>query len=89
MEKVPGNDVDYGSEDCEENRDPVPMTGFAPIECGTKGLTTDVKVAWTFDEWEAPTVDEVDAPSKLERVPNMVETMALMEDTVGLAPTER
>ena len=47
------------------------MTGYAPIECETKGLTVDVKVAPIFDEWEAPTVDEVDAPSKLG-VPNMV-----------------
>ena len=42
-----------------------------------------------FDEWEAPIVDEVDSPSKLEGVPNMVETMALIEDIVGVAPIER
>ena len=29
-------------------------------------------------------VDGVDTPSKLGRLPNMVETMALIEDTVGL-----
>ena len=54
-----------------------------------EGLTVDVKVAPMFDEWEASTVDEVDARSKLEGVPNMVETMALIEDTVGVAPTEK
>ena len=32
-------------------------------------------------------VDGVDVLSNLGRVPNMVETMALMEDTVGLTPT--
>ena len=42
-----------------------------------------------FDEWEAPTVDEVDASSKLEGAPNMVETMVIIEDTVGVAPIER
>jgi hypothetical protein len=46
-------------------------------------------VALTFDEWEAPTIDEVDAPSNLEGVPKMVETMALIEDIVGVAPTKR
>ena len=75
--------------DGEENRDPIPMTDCAPIECGTKGLTDVVKVAPILDEWEAPIVDEVDAPSKLEGVPNMVETMALIEDIVEVAPTER
>jgi hypothetical protein len=65
------------------------MTDCAPIVCGTEGLTVDVKVAPMLDEWEAPTVDEVDAPSKLEGVPNMVETMALIEDIVGVAPTSR
>ena len=78
-----------GSEDCEENRDLVPMIGCAPIVCRIEGLTIDVKVVLIFDEWEAPIVDEVDAPSKLEGVPNMVETMALIEDIVGVAPTER
>ena len=34
-------------------------------------------------------MDEVYSPSKLEGVPNMVETMALIDDTVGVAPTER
>ena len=33
-------------------------------------------------------VDGVDVLSNLGGVPNMVETMALMEDTVGLTPTE-
>ena len=65
------------------------MTGCAPIVCETKGLTVDVKVALMFDEWKAPIVDEVDSPSKLEGVPNMVETMALIEDTMGVAPTKR
>ena len=37
------------------------MMGYSPIECGTEGLTVDVKVVPTMDEWEAPTVDEVDA----------------------------
>ena len=39
-------------------------------------------------EWGAPIVDEVDATSKLEGVPNMVETIALIEDTVGVVPTK-
>jgi hypothetical protein len=65
------------------------MTGCSPIECGMEGLTIDVKGALIFDDLEAPTVDEVDAPSKLEGVPNMVETMALTEETVGVAPIER
>ena len=42
-----------------------------------------------FDEWEAPIVDEVDSPSKIGGVPNMVKTMAIIEDTVGVAPTDR
>ena len=46
-------------------------------------------MASIFDEWEAPTVDEVDSPSKLESIPNMVETMALIEDTTGVEPIER
>ena len=46
-----------------------------------------MKVALMFDEWKDPIVNEVDAPSKLEGVPSMVETMALIEDTVGVAPT--
>ena len=46
-------------------------------------------MALTLDEWEAPTVDEVYSPSKLEGVPNIVETMVLIEDTIGVAPTEK
>ena len=88
MEKVPANGVDCGSDDGEENRYHVPMIGCAPIEWGTKGLTTDVKVAPTLDEWEAPMVDEVDAPSKLEGVPSIDETVSLIEDTLGVAPIE-
>ena len=42
IEKVPRNGVDCGSEDYEENRDPIPMTDCAPIVCGTKVLTIDV-----------------------------------------------
>jgi hypothetical protein len=42
IEKDPGNGVGCGSEDCEENRDPVPMTGCAPIVFGMEGLTVDV-----------------------------------------------
>ena len=57
MEKVSRNGVDCGSEDYEENRDPVPMTSCAPIVCGMKGLTIDVKASLMFNEWEAPTVD--------------------------------
>ena len=87
MDKVLINGMDYGSEDCRENRDLFPMTSCSPIVCGMEGLTLDVKVAPMFDEWESPKVDEVDAPSKLEGVPNMVETMALIEDIVGVAPT--
>ena len=89
MENVPGNGVDWESDDGKENRDPIPMIGCSPIVCGTKGLTMDVKVAPTLDEWESPMVDEVDAPSKLEGVPRIVETMVLIEDTIGVAPTER
>ena len=87
MEKVLGNGVDGGSEDSEENRDPIPMTDCSPIVCGMEGLIVDVKVSPMFDGWEAPTIDEVYSPLKLEGVPNMVETMALIEDTVGVAPT--
>jgi hypothetical protein len=65
------------------------MISCVLIECGTKELTMDVKVALTLDEWQALMVDEVDAPSKLEGVPRIVKTMALIEDTVGVAPTER
>ena len=50
MEKVPRNGVDCGSDDGEENRDPVPMIGCAPIECGTKVLTVDSKLVPTLDE---------------------------------------
>ena len=46
-------------------------------------------MALTLDEWEAPTIDELDAPSKLEGVPSIVETMARIYDTVGVAPTKR
>ena len=42
----------------------------------------------TLDEWETPMVDEVDAPSKLEGVVSIVESMALIEDIVGVAPIE-
>ena len=52
------------------------MIGCAPIGCGTEVLTADAKVTPTLDEWEAPTVDEVDTLSKLEGVPSIVETMA-------------
>ena len=89
MEKAPRNGEYRRNEDCEENRDPVPMTGCAPIQCRMKGLIVDVKVALIFDEWEAPIVDEVDDPLKLEGITNMVETMALIEDIVGVAPTKR
>ena len=65
MEKVPGNGVDWGSDDSEENRDPIPMIGCAPIECGTEWYNADVKVAPILEEWEAPMVDEVDTPSVL------------------------
>ena len=40
------------------------------------------------DEWEATMVDGVETSSILEGVPNIVETMARMVDTVGVAPTE-
>ena len=86
--KIPGNGVDGGRKDDEENTDPVPMIGCAPLVCGTKRLTADIKGVPTLEEWEAPTINEVDVPSKL-RVPNMVETMALIEDTVGVALPER
>ena len=46
-------------------------------------------MAPVFDEWEDPTIDEVDVPLKLEGVPNMVETMALIEDTVGVASIDK
>ena len=65
------------------------MIDCAPIECGTKVLTTDTKVAQTLEEWEAPMVDEVETPSKLEGVPNILETMARIVDTVGVATTKR
>jgi hypothetical protein len=32
MEKVPGNSVGCGSEVCKEKRDPVLITGCAPID---------------------------------------------------------
>ena len=50
MEKVLGNGVGYGSEVCEEKRDPILMTDCAPIDIGMKGSTVDVKVAPTLDE---------------------------------------
>ena len=64
------------------------MTGSAPIDWGMEGSTVDEKVAPTLDEWEAPVVDGVDVLSNPGGVPNMVETMALIEDIVGLTPTE-
>lgn len=76
MEKVLVNGVDCGSDDGEENRDPVPMIGCAPIEGEMKVLMVAAKVAPTLEEWEAPTVYEVETPSKLEGVPSIVETMA-------------
>ena len=65
------------------------MNGCAPIVCRMEGLTVYLKVVLMFNEWEAPTIDEVDAPLKLKGVPNMVETMALIEDRVGVAPIQR
>ena len=65
------------------------MIGCDPIECGTKVLNTDEKVALTLDEWEAPMVDEIDIPSKLEVVPSIVKTMARIDETIGVAPIER
>ena len=50
MEKVCENGVDCGSNDGEENRDPIPMIGCAPIECGMKVLTIDAKVVPTLDD---------------------------------------
>ena len=76
MEKDPGNGVDGGSDDGEEKRDPDPMINGAPTECGMEGLTMDAKVASMVDEWEAPTVDEVETSLVLDGVPNIVETMA-------------
>ena len=32
MEKVLGNGVGCGSEVCEENRDPIPIIGCAPMD---------------------------------------------------------
>lgn len=89
MEKVPGNGVDYGSDDGEKYRDPFPIIGCAPTECGMEVLTTDAKVAPTLEEWEAPMVDEVETPSELEGLPNIVKTMTRIADTVGVAPKER
>ena len=79
MEKVPRNGVDWRSEDGEENRDLVTMTGCAPIECGTEGLTIDVKVAPTLDEWEASMVDKVDVSSKLKGVLSIVKTITFID----------
>ena len=76
MEKVCGNGVDYGSDDGEEKRDPDPMINCAPIECEMEGLTIGFKVVPILEEWEAPTVDEVETSSVFEGVPNIVETMA-------------
>ena len=91
MEKVLGNDVDGGSDDGKEKRDPDPMIDVACtiLVCGMEGLTMDVNVAPMLEEWEAPMVDEAKTPLVLEGVPNMVETMARIVDTVGVAPTER
>ena len=41
-----------------------------------------------MDEWESPMVDEVETPTVLEGVHNIVETMARMVDIVGVAPIE-
>lgn len=88
MEKVARNGVDCISNDGEENRDHVPMIGCAPIECVSKVLTADEKVAATMDEWEALIVDEVETTLELEEVPSIVETMARRDDTVGVASTK-
>ena len=76
IKKVLGNGVYCGSDDGEENRDPDPMIDCCPIECGTKGLTMDAKVALILEGWEVPTIDEVETPSVLEGAPSIVETMA-------------
>ena len=81
--------MDCGSDDGEENRDPDPIIDYAPIESGTEGLTVDAKVASILEEWEAPMVDEVDTPSVLKGVPNIVETMARIVNMAGVEPTER
>ena len=76
MEKVLGNGVDGGSDDGEEKTDPSAMINGAPIECGVEGLTVDANVDPILEEWEAPMINEVETPSVLEGVPNIVETMA-------------
>lgn len=50
MERVHGNGVDCGSDDGEQNRDPIPMIDCNPIEGETKVLTMDVKVAPTLED---------------------------------------
>lgn len=74
MEKVPGNSVDGGSDNVEEKKDPDPMINGAPtILVGwIEGLAIDANVALMVEEWEAPTIDEVETPSVLAGVPNIV-----------------
>ena len=90
MEKVPRNSVDCGSNDVEEKRDPNPMIEGGPtiLVGGMEGLAIDENVALMVEEWEAPTVDEVETPSVLAGVPNIVETMVQMVGMVRVAPTE-
>ena len=73
----------------EEKRDSELMPGCSQSVCGTDGLTVvDEKEGPTFDEWETPMVNGVDVLFNPGGVPNMAETMALVDDTVGLTLIE-
>ena len=68
----------------EEKSDLEPMPSCAPNVCGMEGLIViDVNDGLTLDEWETPVVNGDDVLLNPRGVPNMVETMALTDDTVG------
>ena len=82
MDKVLGKGVACRSE--EEKSDLEQMPSCAPKVCGMEGLTVvDANEGLTLGGWEIPRVNGDVVVLDPSRVPNMVETMALTDDTVG------
>ena len=89
MEKVPGKDVACRRDVGKEKRDPKLMPDCAPNVCGMEGSTIiEVNEGPTLDECETPVVNGDDVMLNPRGVPNMVETMALTDDTVGFMLVE-
>jgi len=88
MEKVPGKGVASESEVVEEKGDLKPMFGCAPGNWGMDGSTVDdTNKDPMLDCWEAPRLNDEVILTNPNGVPSMVETMALINDTVGVDET--